>query len=240
MAKLGVNVDHVATVRQARMASYPDPLEAALLAEKAGACQITVHLREDRRHIRDHDVVRIKKAIGSRLNLEMATAPEIVDFALKIRPWQVTFVPERRQEVTTEGGLDVTRGKKRLAGIIARFGKKGILVSLFVDPDPAQVAAAAALGADAVEFNTGAYAEATTKRGAAVELKKLATAVAAARAADIVAHAGHGLTLANVGPVAALPGVVELNIGHAIVARALMVGFPAAVGEMLAAVEGRG
>ncbi|MBF0170047.1 MAG: pyridoxine 5'-phosphate synthase [Nitrospinae bacterium] len=236
MPLLGVNVDHIATVRQARRATYPDPLDGAKAAVAAGACQITVHLREDRRHIQDHDVLRIKKSVASRLNLEMAVAEEIVLFALKVRPWQVTLVPERRQEVTTEGGLDLIKGRRRLREVIPRFRAKKILVSLFIDPDPAQVAVAKTLGADAVEFNTGAYAEARTKRGASVELAKLKRGVAQAVGLGLTCHAGHGLTLSNVGPVAAIPGIGELNIGHALVSRALMVGFGEAVREMRQAI----
>ena len=236
MPRLGVNVDHIATVRQARQATYPDPLDGAKAAIEAGACQITVHLREDRRHIQDADVVRIKKNVPSRLNLEMAVAEEIVLFALKVRPWQVTLVPERRREVTTEGGLNIVRGRKRLASVIPRFQTRRILVSLFIDPDTKQVDAAHALGVDAVEFNTGAYAEAKTKREATKELAKVKDAVAHARSLGLVCHAGHGLTLENVGPIAAIDGIEELNIGHALVSRAIFVGFAEAVTEMRTAI----
>ncbi len=239
MPKLGVNVDHIATVRQARQATYPDPLDGAKAAIHAGACQITLHLREDRRHIQDADVIRIKKSLTTRLNLEMAVAEEIVLFALKVKPWQVTLVPERRQEVTTEGGLDLIKGRRRLKKVIPRFKAKKILVSLFIDPDTAQIDEAAKLGAEAVEFNTGAYAEARNKRGAARELKKLKVAVAHAGSLGLTCHAGHGLTLDNVGPVAELDGIDELNIGHSLVGRALMIGFGAAVAEMRAAIGDR-
>jgi len=235
MAKLCVNVDHVATVRQARRIDYPDPLEAAIEAETAGACGITIHLREDRRHIQDRDVSRIKKAISTKLNLEMATADEIIDIALKTRPWQVTFVPERRQEITTEGGLDVTRRQKRMRSVIERFRKRRILVSLFIDPAPEQIRAAVSLGADAVEINTGQYSEAKTKKSLASELKKIKKAAALAEKLDITTHAGHGLNLKNVGPIAAIPNIEELNIGHSIVARALVVGMRGAVAEMMKA-----
>jgi len=238
MAKLCVNVDHVATVRQARMIDYPDPLEAALIAEAAGSVGITVHLREDRRHIQDRDVTRIRKAIATKLNLEMATAGEIVEIALKVRPFQVSFVPERRREITTEGGLDVTVRQKRLKAIIDRFRAKGIVVSLFVDPVADQVRAARDVGADAVELNTGAYSEATTKRRIAAELRKIDRAAALSERLSLVTHAGHGLNLSNVGPVAAIRVVDELNIGHSIVARSIMVGFFEAVREMIRAIEG--
>ncbi|MGK7344922.1 MAG: pyridoxine 5'-phosphate synthase [Candidatus Nitrospinota bacterium M3_3B_026] len=233
MAKLCVNVDHVATVRQARMAGYPDPIEAALEAEKAGSRGITVHLREDRRHIQDRDVFRIKKAISTKLNLEMAAAPEIIEIALKVKPWQVTFVPERRQEITTEGGLDVTRRQRMLKETIDRFRDKKILVSLFIDPDQEMVRAAADLGADAIEINTGQYSEARAKRSRAAELKKIEKAAKLSAGLVGATHAGHGLNLDNVGPIAAIPTIEELNIGHSIVARAVMVGIRGAVKEMI-------
>lgn len=242
MAKLCVNVDHVATVRQARMAGYPDPLEAALEAERAGARGITVHLREDRRHIQDKDVFRIKKAISTKLNLEMAAAKEIIEIALKVKPWQVTFVPERRQEITTEGGLDVTRRQMRLKEAISGFKAKKVKISLFIDPDAEMVRASVDLGADAVELNTGQYSEAKTKRDRAAELKKIEKAAALCADLGAVVHAGHGLNLGNVGPVAAIPMIEELNIGHSIVARAVMVGMRGAVKEMtraMAAAEAR-
>lgn len=238
MAKLCVNVDHVATVRQARMIDAPDPLEAAMIAEAAGAVGITVHLREDRRHIQDNDVARLRKAVKTKLNLEMATAPEIVEFALKTRPDQVTFVPERRREVTTEGGLDVTVRQRRLKKIIDRFRDKKIVVSLFIDPDADQIDAALALGAGAVELNTGQYSEARTKRAARSEMAKIKRAAARCAGHGLVTHAGHGLNLANVGPVAAIETVDELNIGHSIVGRAVMVGFAEAVKEMARAMKG--
>ena len=240
MAKLCVNVDHVATVRQARMIDDPDPLEAAIIAEKAGAAGVTIHLREDRRHIQDRDVVRIRKSIGTKLNLEMAAAKDIVEIALRVRPWQVTFVPERRREITTEGGLDVTRSRRKLKKIIERFQKRGILVSLFIDPDPEQVRAAASLGADAIEINTGRYSETKTKKARAAELKKIKGAIDLAAGHDMVIHAGHGLNLENVGPIAAIAAIEELNIGHSIVGRAIMVGMAAAVKEMRAAIRTAG
>jgi pyridoxine 5-phosphate synthase len=237
MARLCVNVDHVATVREARKIDMPDPLEAALIAEKAGCAGITVHLREDRRHIQDRDVRAIRGSIKTKLNLEMATAPEIVEFALRTRPDQVTFVPERRQEVTTEGGLDVTARQKRMRGIIDSFRAKGITVSLFIDPEPDQVRAAVDVGADAVELNTGQYSEAGAPRKLGSELKKIRKAARLSDDLSLVTHAGHGLNLANVEPIASIPVIEELNIGHSIVGRAIMVGFYAAVTEMRKAIR---
>ncbi|MBI4666247.1 MAG: pyridoxine 5'-phosphate synthase [Nitrospinae bacterium] len=240
MARLCVNVDHVATVRQARRTVMPDPLEAALLAEQAGACGITIHLREDRRHIQDADVARIKKGIATKLNLEMATAEEIVKIALKTRPYQVTFVPEKRREITTEGGLDVTRDQKRLQAIIGKFRSKGIIVSLFIDPYERQVTASHVLGADAVELNTGAYSEAKGARAVKGELTKLEKAAALTGALGLTTHAGHGLTVANVAPVARIANIEELNIGHSIVSRAVITGFSAATREMIDAINSAG
>ena len=237
MAKLCVNVDHVATVRQARMIDYPDPLEAALLAEAAGASGVTIHLREDRRHIQDSDVSRIRKKIATKLNLEMAAAPEIITIALKTKPWQVTFVPERRQEVTTEGGLNLARGKRKLGPVLEKFRGRKILTSLFIDPDEESVRIASGLGADAVEFNTGAYCETKSKKSRAAELKKIEKMCAFSSGLGLVTHAGHGLHLGNVRPIAAISVVDELNIGHSIVSRALMVGFVEAVREMIEALE---
>jgi len=233
--RLGVNVDHVATLRQARDVDYPDPVEAALLAEAAGADGITVHLREDRRHIRARDVEQLRRRLRVKLNLEMAVTDAMLAFALDIRPADACLVPERREELTTEGGLDVAGHLTRVSDAVARLGAAGIRASLFIDPDPAQLAAAAAAGAPAVELHTGDYANASDPARAARELARLWDAAAEARRLGLEVHAGHGLTLANVGPVAAIPEVVELNIGHAIVARAVFVGFAAAVREMKAA-----
>jgi len=237
MAKLCVNVDHVATVRQARLSFMPDPLEAALIAEKAGACGITIHLREDRRHIQDTDVSCIKRGIATKLNLEMAAADEIIAIALKTRPWQVTFVPERRRELTTEGGLDVARGLSKLKKVTAEFRRKNIEVSMFIDPEPKQVEASVAAGASAVELNTAAYSEAKTKGQLSLELKKLDRAAKLTQKLGITTHAGHGLNIWNVGPIAAIPNIDELNIGHSIVARAVLIGFESAVREMLEAIS---
>ena len=235
--RLGVNVDHVATVRQARGVDYPDPVEAALVAERAGADGITVHLREDRRHIQDHDVERLRRALRAKLNLEMAVTDAMVDFALRVRPDDACFVPERREEVTTEGGLDVVRHAQRVASASGRLRAAGIRVSLFVAPEPAQIAASAAAGAHAVELHTGDYANAPDPaRGA--EVARIATATRDAATRGLEVHAGHGLTVGNVGPIAAMRDIVELNIGHAIVARALIVGMAEAVREMKAAMAG--
>jgi pyridoxine 5-phosphate synthase len=240
MADLCVNVDHVATVRQARKAVMPDPFEASRLAEKAGAVGITIHLREDRRHIQDADVYRIKRGISTKLNLEMAASPEIIGVALAVKPFQVTLVPERRMELTTEGGLDVTRGKTKLAGVIGKFHAKKILVSLFIDPDEDQSRSSVDVGADAVEFNTGAYSETKTKRATQAEIKRLVRACALTGAMGLTTHAGHGLTLANVGPVARIGNIAELNIGHSIVSRSIMVGMEQAVREMIEAIQKAG
>ncbi|MBF0291454.1 MAG: pyridoxine 5'-phosphate synthase [Nitrospinae bacterium] len=235
MADICVNVDHVATVRQARRTIMPDPLEAALLAEKAGAVGITIHLREDRRHIQDADVYRIKRGIATKLNLEMAASPEIIGVALAVKPFQVTLVPERRRELTTEGGLDVKRARAKLAGVIEKFHAKKILVSLFIDPEEDQSRASMDVGADAVEFNTGAYSEAKTKRAIQSEIRRLVKACALTEKMRLVTHAGHGLTVTNVGPVAVIPNVEELNIGHSIVSRSIMIGMEQAVREMIEA-----
>ena len=234
--RLGVNVDHVATIRQARGGEYPDPVAAALVAEAAGADGITVHLREDRRHIQDRDVEQLQTRLRVPLNLEMAVAEPVVVFALGIRPAHACLVPERREELSTEGGLDVVRQLARVRDVVGRLSAAGVRVSLFVDPDPAQLAAAATTGAPAVELHTGDYAHAAEAAAAIAELDRLRRAAVEAARLGLEVHAGHGLTLENVTPVTHIPGVVELNIGHSIVARALMVGFAAAVREMRAAV----
>ena len=233
--RLYVNIDHVATVRQARRAEEPDVLAAARLAEAAGADGITVHLREDRRHIQDADVVTLAGAVATVLNLELATSEPIVALAERLRPFQATFVPERRAEVTTEGGLDLGRGDPRLAAAIGRLGAAGIRASLFVDPDLRTLDRARELGVPAVELHTGRYAH-TWHRGPAA-LDELRAAARHARGLGLAVHAGHGLTYQNVGPVAALEEIEELNIGHSIVSRALMVGMARAVAEMGALVR---
>jgi pyridoxine 5-phosphate synthase len=237
--RLYINVDHVATVRQARRADEPDPLEAALLCEAAGADGITAHLREDRRHIQDHDLERMRPAVRV-LNVELATSSEIVGITCRLRPYQATLVPERREEITTEGGLDLRRHVTRLRDAIRRLDEAGIRVSLFVDPDPATLDAAKDLGVPAVELHTGRYAN-TWREGGAPRGEEMDEPPRRARhAADmgLFVHAGHGLTYKNVMPVASIPEIEELNIGHSVVSRAVMVGMPGAVAEMLRLVKG--
>ena len=229
--RLGINVDHVATLRQVRRAQYPDPLFAALLAEQAGADSITVHLREDRRHIQDHDVRRMRGALQTRMNLEMAATDAMLAIAKQIRPQDVCLVPERREEVTTEGGLDVAGQVSRLADCNAQLAAHGSRVSLFIDPEPRQLESAAAAGAPVVELHTGAYAEASGGEQAR-ELVRLTTAARLGRSLGLTVHAGHGLHYGNVQPIAAIPEIVELNIGHSIVARAVIDGMARAVSEM--------
>ena len=230
---LGVNVDHIATVRQARHTRYPDPVAAALIAEQAGGDSITVHLREDRRHIQARDVEVLLRTVQTRVNLEMAVTDAMVEFASKHRPSDCCFVPERREELTTEGGLDVAGSKQRVAAACRALAQHGIRVSLFIDPDDAQVEASAEIGASVVELHTGAYAEAEGAR-AAQELQRIVAAAARAAALGLVVHAGHGLNYHNVTPVAAIGTIVELNIGHAIVAQALFDGLAGAVAKMKA------
>ena len=233
MATLGVNIDHVATVRQARRTVEPDPVWAAALAELAGADAITVHLREDRRHIQDRDLEVLRRTVQVKLNLEAAIAPAMIEIACRVRPDQVTLVPERREEVTTEGGLDVVTHRAATAAAVGRLRDAGIAVSLFLDPCPRQIDAAVDLGVDAAELHTGTYANAVggDQHDALVELSRGAAMV---RQARLQLAAGHGLTYRNVVPVARLEGMGELNIGHSIVARAVLVGFAQAVREMKA------
>ncbi|HWN39844.1 MAG TPA: pyridoxine 5'-phosphate synthase [Gammaproteobacteria bacterium] len=230
---LGVNVDHVATLRQARHTRYPDPVTAALIAEQSGADSITVHLREDRRHIQARDVDVLLRAVQTRVNLEMAVTDSMIDFAVKHRPADCCLVPERREELTTEGGLDVAGQKQRIAGACKTLAQHGIRVSLFIDPDDAQIEASAEAGAPVVELHTGAYADATAS-GVARELARIDAAVVRARSLGLVVHAGHGLNYHNVAPIAAMRSIVELNIGHAIVSQALFDGFAQAVAKMKA------
>jgi pyridoxine 5-phosphate synthase len=237
MPKLHVNVDHVATVRQARREDFPDPVEWALAAERAGARGITAHLRLDRRHIQDDDARRLKRAVRTRLNLELGLEREIVRFALALRPHAVCIVPEDRQEVTTEGGLDVRGERRRLARAIPELARTGADVSLFVDPDLAQLEAAAIAGAEFVELHTGAYARARGKARER-ELARLVRAAESAHELGLRVNAGHGLDYDNVAPIARLPHVEELNIGFAIVARALFSGVATAVGDMARLVHG--
>jgi pyridoxine 5-phosphate synthase len=230
---LGVNVDHVATIRQARRTRYPDPVTAALIAEQAGADSITVHLREDRRHIQARDVELLLRAAQTRVNLEMAMTNSMIELAVKHRPADCCLVPERREELTTEGGLDVAAQKQRVADACQTLAQHGIRVSLFIDPDAAQIEACAEAGAPVVELHTGAYADAS---GASVarELARIEAAADRARSLGLVVHAGHGLHYHNVSRVAAISAIVELNIGHAIVAQALFDGFAQAVARMKA------
>jgi pyridoxine 5-phosphate synthase len=232
MIRLGVNIDHVATLRQARRADEPDPVAAAVLALLGGADGITVHLREDRRHIQDRDVRLLKPLVPNRLNLEMATVEEITTIACEVKPHEATLVPERRQEVTTEGGLDVLAHEDAVARTVARLRDAGIPVSLFIDPDPRQIDAAHRLGAQAVEVQTARYSEAKTAAGRDHELASLRDATALARQLGLHVHMGHGLNYTNVQAIVAIPGVEELNIGHSIVSRAVLVGMERAVREM--------
>jgi len=234
MATLGVNIDHVATIRQARRAPEPDPVWAAALAELGGADAITVHLREDRRHIQDRDLEVLRRTVQVKLNLEGAIAPAMVDIACLVKPDQVTLVPERREEVTTEGGLDVIVYRVATQEAVRRLHGAGIAVSLFIDPSPEQIGAAAELGVEAVELHTGSYANATSPAEQGMRLADLARGGELVRQAGMALAAGHGLTYRNVVPVARVEGMGELNIGHSIVARAVLVGFTQAVKEMKA------
>jgi pyridoxine 5-phosphate synthase len=231
---LGVNIDHVATVRNARGTIYPDPLRAALLAEQAGADLITLHLREDRRHIKDADVLAIRPVLATRMNLEAAVTQEMIDFACKVKPQDVCLVPERREEVTTEGGLDVIRYYKEVEAAVKQLAGEGIRVSLFIDADEKQIEAAAAVGAPVIELHTGRYAEAEEESEIAAELERIKQGVIAGVKRGIRVNAGHGLHYTNVQPIAAIQEIHELNIGHAIVAHALFVGWEHAVREMKA------
>ena len=228
--RLYVNVDHVATIRQARRTDEPDPVEAALLCERAGAHGITAHLREDRRHIQDDDVHRLAARVTTVLNLEMGCTEEMVGIALALRPHQVTLVPERREEITTEGGLDVVREGARLAPATRRLRDAGIRTSLFIAPDPVMVRRSRELGADAIELHTGQYAHAPADPGT---LAALRDAAALGRSLGLAVHAGHGLTVRNVAPVAAIPEIEEVNIGHSIVSRAVFTGLERAVRDMV-------
>lgn len=234
MILLGVNIDHVATLRQARGTDYPSPLEAALAAEEAGADYITLHLREDRRHIQDKDVEIIRGALKTRMNLESAVTPEMMAFARRVRPHDVCLVPERRAELTTEGGLDVCRNLKRVEKACGDLRQAGVRVSLFIDPDSRQVDAAVKAGAPVVELHTGGYADTRDARGQRRELDKLRAAAERAAEKGLHVNAGHGLNYRNVGPITALAHVRELNIGHAIIARSVFVGIAQAVREMKA------
>jgi len=233
MPRLNVNVDHVATVRQARGGSEPDPVLAAYLAELGGAHGIVVHLREDRRHIQDRDVRILRETVRTKLNLEMAATDEMAAIAREIKPDMATLVPEKRKELTTEGGLDVAGNLKGVSRTVDGLRKGGIFVSLFIDPDPEQIKAAKKSGAEMVEIHTGAYAEAVSDKVMEDELKKIKKAVKSALGLGLRVSAGHGLNYVNAGPVALIEGIEEFNIGHSIVSRAMMVGFESAVREMV-------
>lgn len=232
MIQLGINIDHVATLRQARGTRYPSPIQAALMAESAGADAITLHLREDRRHIQDADVEVLRQSLQTRMNLEMAVTDEMVEIALRIKPQDVCLVPEKREELTTEGGLDVITHFEKVKSACARLVEAGIRVSLFIDADRAQLDAAGKVGAPVVEIHTGHYADATTPASAKREYERIADAAAYGQSIGLQVNAGHGLHYHNVQPIAALPGMAELNIGHAVVAHALFVGWENAVREM--------
>jgi len=236
MASLGVNIDHIANVREARRTVEPDPVPMALLAELGGADGITVHLREDRRHIQDRDVTLLRQTVRSRLNLEMAATAEMVAIALEVKPDMVTLVPERREEVTTEGGLDVAGQRSQLSAVVEQLQSNGIPVSLFVDPDAEQLQACRDSGARWVELHTGTYAEAAWTEQTQ-ELARIIDGCATARSLGLRVNAGHGLTYQNVEPIAAIEGMEELNIGHTIVARALVVGLEQAVRDMKALIQ---
>jgi len=233
MAVLNVNIDHVATIRQARRADEPDPAWAAVQCELAGANGITVHLRQDRRHINDRDVRVLKETVACKLNLEMSMAEPIVRIAEEIRPDQVTLVPENRAELTTEGGLDCAAHRRRLAEVVKRMHRRGILVSAFITPGSEQIAASAETGCDAVELHTGMYANARTERAARKCLSELEAGRDFAAARKLIVHAGHGLTYRNIAGVARMQGLSELNIGHSIVARAVLVGMRQATEQMI-------
>lgn len=232
MAELGVNIDHVATVRQARKTDEPDPVWAAVEAELGGADGITFHLREDRRHIQDRDAEILKQTVAVKLNMEMAIAPSIVKIAARLKPEQCTLVPERREEVTTEGGLDVVKFRRRIKEAVKRLKGRGIVCSAFIEPSPDQIAASADCGFEAVELWTGGYAHARGPRAFAREMHRLDQGIIAGEERGLAVHAGHGLTYRNVAVIAAMSGFGEFNIGHSIMARAMFVGVREAVREM--------
>jgi len=237
MRSLMVNIDHVATLREARGINYPEPVYAAGIAEMAGASGIIVHLREDRRHIKDRDVRLLRESVRTKLNLEMAAAPEMVRIASEIKPDMVTLVPEKRQELTTEGGLDVVGQSRKLKQVVARLRSVGIIVSLFIDPKDPQITASKAVQADMVEIHTGTYSDAANGKIREEELKKIARSAAKAKELDLGVNAGHGLHYHNVKEVAAISEIDELSIGHSIIARAVFVGLDRAVRDMLALIQ---
>lgn len=240
MALLCVNVDHIATIRQARRAQEPDPVQAAMLAELAGASGITCHLREDRRHIQDRDVELLRRLVKTKLNLEMAVTEEMIRIAIALKPDMATLVPERREELTTEGGLDVRGHLDAVTRTVRTLQGEGIAVSLFIDPDPEQVSDSARAGAELVELHTGMYAEAGDRKALQNEMARLIKATTQARELGLRVNAGHGLNYRNVGPVATIAEVEELNIGHSVIARAALVGIERAVREMLTAMKEMG
>jgi len=237
MAVLNVNIDHVATVRQARKTDEPDPVWAAAQCELAGANGITIHLRQDRRHICDRDVKLLKETVTCKLNLEMCMAESIVKIAEQIKPDQVTLVPEKRAELTTEGGLDCAKHNRRLAEVVKRMHKKGILVSTFIAPQKEQITASAQTGCDAIELHTGMYANAMTQRAIKKRLNELTVGKDFAMENNLIVHAGHGLTYRNIGPVARIEGLCEFNIGHSIIARAVFVGIRQATAQMIELID---
>ena len=237
--RLAINIDHIATLREARGGIEPDPVKCARICELAGAKGIVCHLREDRRHINDQDVKRLRKAIKTKLDLEMAATPEIVGIAVRVHPDLVTLVPERRQELTTEGGLDVTKNREYLRETITVFHNNDIPVSLFVDPTPEQIKAAAKIGADIVEIHTGEYANARTRGQAQRQLERVRKAAYFGRSLGLGVNAGHGLDYTNIRAIAAIEAIEEVSIGHAIITRAIFVGLDAAVREMARLVKGR-
>lgn len=233
MAKLGVNIDHVATIRQARGGVEPDPVAAAALAELAGADGITIHLREDRRHIQDRDLKLLRQTVKTKLNLEMAATAEMVEIALSVKPDMCTLVPEKRQELTTEGGLDVRIAMQAIAEVVEKLQNGGIVVSLFVDPDSDQVKASSKVGADYIEIHTGTFAEAKDWKAEQAELERIENAVKLGAKLGLGINAGHGLNYTNIRKVTALGGIEEFNIGHSIISRAVLVGFDRAVRDMV-------
>ena len=234
---LGVNIDHVATLRQARGTRYPEPVQAALIAEQAGADGITVHLREDRRHINDRDVELLLQTAQTRINLEMAATDEMIAIATRLKPPHCCLVPERREELTTEGGLDVAGNLPRMKDVCAQLREAGIQVSLFIDADPSQIEAAVACAAPAIEIHTGQYAETIQVEDAQTELRRIREGLDLALESGLIVNAGHGLHYHNTAPIAALPGINELNIGHAIIARAVLTGLDEAVRSMRALID---
>ncbi|MCQ9206324.1 MAG: pyridoxine 5'-phosphate synthase [Omnitrophica bacterium] len=232
MPKLGVNIDHVATLRQARKIDYPDPIRAAIICQSAGADSIVCHLREDRRHIQDCDLYKLKRVLGIKLNLEMAASREIIDIAIDAKPDQVTFVPEKRMELTTEGGLDVCSGRRRIAKALRKMQKAGIEVSFFIDPDARQIRASKEAGASMIELHTGRYAEAGSKREVKKEFLALKKSASLAREMGLKVFAGHGLHYTNTAPLRRIKEIEEYNIGHSIIARAIFTGIRKAVLEM--------